>query len=164
MTPISAVTVAVAIGTFTSRRSKTAHSHCAADQLSTSVCPVAFTSSDTGATLCSTGLVCQIPAPKVGVDREVEPKSCCHSSRQSGRFGRVRRCARSSLVGQRQSCSASPAAPVLQRPSCSASPAASVLQRPSGSARRAAPVRQRPPGRASPAASVRQLRSETAPT
>ena len=129
MTPVSAVSVA--IGTFAGRRFKTAHSYYAGGQLNTSVCPVAFTSSHTGTSLCSTGLVCQIPAPNVGVDREVEPKSCSHSSRHSRRFGRVGRCARSSLVGltpvrQRQSGSASPAAPVRQRRSVSVGPSASV--------------------------------------
>ena len=110
MTPISAVTVA--ISTFTSRRFKTAPLHYTGGQLNTSVCPVAFTSSDTGTSLCSPGLFCQVPAPKVGVDREVEPKSCSHPSRHSRRFGRVGRCARSSLVGQRQSGNVSPAASV----------------------------------------------------
>ena len=110
MTPVSAVTVA--IGTFASPRFKLAHSHHTGDQLSTSVCPVAFTSSDTGTSLCSPGLVCQVPAPKIGVDREVEPTFCSHSSRYSRRFGRAGRCARSSLVGQRQSGNFGPATSV----------------------------------------------------
>ena len=91
--------------------------------MNTSVCPVEFTTSDTGTSLCSPGLVCQVPAPKIGVDREVEPKSCSHSRR----FDRVGRCARSSLVGltpvrQRQSGSASPAAPIRQLRSSSVGP------------------------------------------
>ena len=119
MTPVPAVTVAN--GTFGSRRFKTAHSHYTGDQLSTRVCRVAFTSSDTGTRLCSTGLAFQIPAPKVGADQEVEPKSCSHSScrsrRHSTRFGCVGRWARSSLVGL---------APVRQRQSGSFGLAASV--------------------------------------
>ena len=115
MTPVSAVTVAT--GTFPGRRLKTAHLHYSGGQLNTSVCPVAFASSDTRTRLCSTSLVCPFPAPEVGVGQEVEPKSCSQPSRHSRRFGRVGRCARSSLVGlspvrQRRSGSVNPAAPV----------------------------------------------------
>ena len=123
MTPVSAVTVA--IRTFTSRRFEIAHSHYTGGQLNTTVCPVAFASSDPGTRHCSTGLVRQIPAPKVGVAQEVEPRPCSHSRHHSGRhsgrpsrrFGCVDRCARWSLVGL---------SPVRQRQSGSASPASSA--------------------------------------
>ena len=167
MTPVSEDTVA--IGTFGSRRFKTAHSHYTGNQLSTSVCPVALTSSDAGTRLCSTGPVCQIPVPKVGGYREVDPKSCSHSSCHSRRFSRVGRCARSSLVGlspvrRRQSGGANPAAPIRQRQSGSANPAAPIRRRQSGSASPAAPIRQRQSSSADPAASDPHPRSVTAPT